>query len=359
MTDKSPLDKALISMGPRELVQFLTVYGQECPIFIWGQPGVGKTAIIKQFANHLGIEVAILIASQMTPQDIYGLGRISDGHTHFYPPSMIAKEHKYCLFLDEFNTATADVQKAFYQLVYERTIADYKMPEGSLVIAAGNRANDHAIVHTLSSALINRMINIQLLPSFKDWYDWAMANDIHPLILEYLHKNPTQICDEPHGDTQTPFTTPRSWDTLSIALKRTYREVPFIQLTALTNGLLSPNDAKGFLNFIQDRIQDYNLSCLLADLPRWPDPDKDYGRFRFLARQLRKYLHENLHENEALAKDHQRELAEKGFELLNELSKVDIQTACSVILYEKKEESLPKWYVDILVSKIPGLVNNS
>jgi MoxR-like ATPase len=78
--------------------------------------------------------------------------QIIDGVTRFCPPAMIAREQPYCLFLDELNACSQDVQKAFYSLILERRVGEYVMPEGSIVIAAGNRAQDSAIVRTMSSA---------------------------------------------------------------------------------------------------------------------------------------------------------------------------------------------------------------
>lgn len=75
---------------------------------------------------------------------------------------MIARKEPYVLFLDELNACTQEVQKAFYSLIHERRIGEYHLPEGSIVIGAGNRAEDSAIVKTMSSALLNRMFHVQL-----------------------------------------------------------------------------------------------------------------------------------------------------------------------------------------------------
>lgn len=64
---------------------------------------------------------------------------------------MIARKEPYVLFLDELNACTQEVQKAFYSLIHERRIGEYCLPEGSIVVGAGNRAQDSAIVKTMSS----------------------------------------------------------------------------------------------------------------------------------------------------------------------------------------------------------------
>ena len=98
---------------------------------------------------------------------------------------MIARKEPYVLFLDELNACSQDIQKAFYSLIHEKRIGEYHLPEGSVVIGAGNRMQDAAIVKTMSSALINRMFHVQMKPDVNKWLTWGYENEIHPLILEY------------------------------------------------------------------------------------------------------------------------------------------------------------------------------
>lgn len=68
---------------------------------------------------------------------------------------MIAREEPYVLFLDELNACSQEVQKAFYSLIHERRIGEYHLPEGSVVIGAGNRTQDGAIVKTIGRILMS------------------------------------------------------------------------------------------------------------------------------------------------------------------------------------------------------------
>ena len=89
---------------------------------------------------------------------------------------MIARKEPYVLFLDELNACTQEVQKAFYSLIHERRIGEYHLPEGSIVVGAGNRAQDSAIVKTMSSALINRMFHVQMKADARQWIKWAQSS---------------------------------------------------------------------------------------------------------------------------------------------------------------------------------------
>lgn len=120
-----------------------------------------------------------LLGSQLAPEDVIGIPQIQDDVSVFLPPKMIARKAPYILFLDELNACSQEVQKAFYSLIYERRVGEYHLPEGSIVIGAGNRASDNAIVKTMSSALLNRMFHVQLKPEVHEWLEWAYEAGLH------------------------------------------------------------------------------------------------------------------------------------------------------------------------------------
>jgi hypothetical protein len=144
---------------------------------------------VQQFAEEVGLPCISLLGSQLAPEDLIGVPQIIDGKSRFCPPTMIAREEPYCLFLDELNASSYEVQKAFYSLISEQRIGEYHLPHGSIVIGAGNRAEDSAIVKPMASALINRMVHVQLTASHRDWLAWAERADIHPWILDYIRVN--------------------------------------------------------------------------------------------------------------------------------------------------------------------------
>ena len=69
------------------------------PVFIWGQPGIGKSALVQEFATQVGLPCVSLLGSQLAPEDLIGVPQIIDGKSRFCPPRMIAREEPYCLFL--------------------------------------------------------------------------------------------------------------------------------------------------------------------------------------------------------------------------------------------------------------------
>lgn len=158
-----------VSLTPAQLPDFLLNVAPTRSVFIWGQPGIGKSACVEQFADALGMTCVSLLGSQLAPEDLMGVPQIVDGRTRFNPPALIARDEPYVLFCDELNGATHDIQKAFYSLIHEHRIGEYLLPEGSVVIGAGNRSEDSAIVRPMSSALVNRMIHVQLRADHRAW----------------------------------------------------------------------------------------------------------------------------------------------------------------------------------------------
>jgi len=150
------------TVTPPQLTKLLLNVALTRPVFIWGQPGIGKSALVERFAADVGLECVSLLGSQLAPEDLIGVPRIEEGRSVFCPPRMIARDEPYLLFVDELNACSFEVQKAFYSLINDRRLGEYRLPAGSVVVGAGNRAHDQAIVKPMSSAMMNRMLHVEL-----------------------------------------------------------------------------------------------------------------------------------------------------------------------------------------------------
>ena len=123
-----------VSLTPGQLSEFLLSVATARPVFIWGPPGIGKSSLVQQFAGQVGLDCVSLLGSQLAREDLIGVPQVADGVTRFCPPGMIARKQPYCLFLDELNACSQEVQKAFYSLIHERRIGEYLLPKGSIVV---------------------------------------------------------------------------------------------------------------------------------------------------------------------------------------------------------------------------------
>ena len=238
------------------------------PVFIWGAPGIGKSALVQKFADDVGMPCVSLLGSQLAPEDIIGIPQIKGETSEFMPPKMIARKEPYVLFLDELNACSQEVQKAFYSLIHEKRIGEYHLPKGSVVIGAGNRSQDSAIVKTMSSALINRMFHVQLVADPQQWINWAYENGLHSWVIDYITQRPDHLFSEP-PKTEEPYSTPRSWHMLSDALKAYgagEKEVPESILRVLSFGSVSASHAGLFLAFVKNLNNKNLLSQIIRSI---------------------------------------------------------------------------------------------
>lgn len=100
-----------LSVTQEELLDILLNIAPVRPVFIWGAPGIGKSALVEEFAETVGLPCVSLLGSQLAPEDIIGIPQIKGETSEFLPPKMIARKEPYVLFLDELNACSLEVQK--------------------------------------------------------------------------------------------------------------------------------------------------------------------------------------------------------------------------------------------------------
>lgn len=342
------------TLTPAQLSDFLLNVATVRPVFIWGAPGIGKSSLVQDFALSVGLECVSLLGSQLAPEDLIGVPQIVDGKSRFCPPAMIARKEAYCLFLDELNACSHEVQKAFYSLIHERRLGDYALPEGSIVIGAGNRAQDSAIVKPMSSALVNRMVHVQLKATHRDWLEWAGRNAIHPLVLQYLQTRPDHLWSQP-PKTEEPFSSPRSWHMLSDAMTA-YGDAVETAIDALAYGCLTPHHATQFKAFVKQLRSRYDLAGILKGDLAWPDRPEDRDVLYFLSQSFRAHLVKELPEDKPNGSSSYRDLAHRSKALLKELAAINLEVAQMVVANSEEQQTLPSWFLVEVVRDLPRLV---
>jgi AAA domain (dynein-related subfamily) len=349
------------SIGTAELPEFLLHVAVIRPVFVWGQPGIGKSSLVQQFAESLGLPCVSLLGTQLAPEDLIGVPQIVNGKSQFCPPTVIARDDPYCLFLDELNGASQEVQKAFYSLILERRIGEFRLHEGSIVIGAGNRSQDSAIVKTMSSALINRMVHVQLKSSPSDWLTWAAGHGIHPWVYEYIRMRPDHLTSAPPKHEE-PFSTPRSWHMLSDALHSFKDDINDKWVKTLADGVLTPVHAGQFVAFLKQLRHAYDLDSILKGERRWPADAADRDVLFFLAQSLRARLIKELPVDRVSTNGRARQLANRSKDLLVELADLSLEIAQVVVAPSGDDgdgsdgADLPGWYLAEVVRDLPRLV---
>lgn len=210
-------------MTPIELktyLQNLVTNSLYISTMIWGAPGIGKSSIVSQIAQDNGLGFIDLRLSQLAPTDLRGLpvalaenDDSSQGISTWYPPEFLPREGKGILFLDELNMAPPAMQGVAQQLILDRKVGAYQVPDGWFIWAAGNRKEDRASVFEMPSPLANRFLHLNVAADFESFKSYALLNSLHEQVIAFLSYRTTLLH---HIDTKSSaWPSPRSWEMAS------------------------------------------------------------------------------------------------------------------------------------------------
>ena len=205
----------------------LKAFNANRPVFLWGPPGIGKSEVVAEVAEELGGLVIDLRMAQMEPTDIRGIPYFNkdNGKMDWAPPVDLPDEElasQYpliVLFLDEMNSAPPAVQAAGYQLILNRRVGKYKLPDNVRIVAAGNRDSDKGVTYRMPMPLANRFVHIEMRADFASWQNWAVNKGIHKDVVGYLSFAKQDLYDLDSKSSSRAFATPRSWVFVSDLIK--------------------------------------------------------------------------------------------------------------------------------------------
>lgn len=217
--------RTVTSTGARKAIQ--KCFKKKRPMFLWGPPGIGKSEVVADITQELGGFMIDLRLGQMDPTDIRGIPFFNKeaGKMDWAPPIDLPDEElasQYpviVLFMDEMNSAAPAVQAAAYQLVLNRRIGKYVMPDNVVMIAAGNRESDKGVTYRMPTPLANRFVHVEMRPDFAAWQDWAVKKGVHKDVVGYLSFAKQDLYDFDAKSSSRAFATPRSWTFVSELLE--------------------------------------------------------------------------------------------------------------------------------------------
>jgi hypothetical protein len=219
------------------------------PIFLWGPPGIGKSDLVSQIGKDTDREVIDVRLALWEPTDIKGIPYFDSnaGTMTWAPPAELPTDPKSTaiLFLDELNSAPPAVQAAAYQLILNRRVGTYVLPEGVDIVAAGNRDGDKGVTYRMPAPLANRFVHLEMKVDFEDWQDWATLNGIHPEVVGYVGYAKQDLYDYDPKSPSKSFATPRSWSFVSDLVAD--EEIDSETLTNLVSGAIGDGLAVKFM----------------------------------------------------------------------------------------------------------------
>ena len=218
------------------------------PLMLWGPPGVGKSAVVRQICEEREVALLDVRLAQREPVDIRGLPVPGDGAVSWLLPAEWPREGRGIILFDELTAADRTLQVAAYEFILDRRLGDlYRVPDGWYLMAAGNRVEDRAVATTMASALANRFLHLEVDVRLEPWVRWAMDADLHPEVVGFLRFQPERLFDMA-GDVERGWPSPRSWERVSLELKLG-ADLPEQLLSSLVVGLVGPGAGLEFLAF--------------------------------------------------------------------------------------------------------------
>ncbi len=262
-------------MNPQSVKRSLThLCRKKVPVFLWGPPGIGKSSIVAQIAKEENISFVDLRLSLLDPTDLRGIPFYSakDETAIWAPPSFLpdGSIEKGILFLDELNTAAPMVQASAYQLILDRKIGEYTLPDGWAIVAAGNRESDRGVVFRMAAPLANRFVHLEMEVSPQDWRTWAIGADIDSSIIAFISHRPNALFTFGQSDGRA-FATPRTWEYVHHIIS-SEPEVDLIM--PMVSGAIGEDLAAAFLGFrsVAGELPDLDtvLNATCKDVPSEP-----------------------------------------------------------------------------------------
>ena len=181
-------------------------------LMIWGAPGIGKSSVVEAVAKAKDIELIDLRISQLAPTDLRGIPvpDTANNIACWYPPEFLPTSGKGILFLDEINMAPPAVQGIAQQLILDRKVGSYKVPDGWFIWSAGNRKEDFAAVFDMPAPLANRFIHLEVKSGLDEFKEYALKHQIDDRIISFLNFRPKLLHKIDKNSPSWP--SPRSWD---------------------------------------------------------------------------------------------------------------------------------------------------
>ena len=253
--------------------------GRAKPIFIYGAPGIGKTQIVGQAADELGVPVLKMDLQFMNPEDFLGIpstheirpvkmedGVMKDtgaGFTRSNPPRKLPQDNGPegkggIVFMDEMNRANKIVLSSIMQFVQEGRIDEYQLPDKWIIVAAGNRPEE-AEVADFDFALADRFTIKNYVPELDTWAEWARKNDkILPELVSFLNYNKDLFHYLDTEKKSLNYPTPRSWADGALILHDeimdqgvdTWRDIPSGEIRDIFFDQVGPEAAGKFIGYL-------------------------------------------------------------------------------------------------------------
>lgn len=175
------------------------------PLMIWGAPGVGKSTLIRELAQSMNIGFIDVRLAQREPVDMRGLPVPDQDSVKWLVSAEWPRDpqSRGIIMFDELTAADKTLQVAAYEFILDRRLGDlYRVPPGWYIVAAGNRVEDRAVSCSMSSALANRFMHVEVQADAESFLLWAVENNLHPAVINFIRYRPRLLFSQDSENLQ-------------------------------------------------------------------------------------------------------------------------------------------------------------
>ena len=216
--------------------EYLFPAARQRPILLMGPPGIGKTAIMEQVASACGVGLVAYTMTHHTRQSAIGLPKIVEKTyggvpvtvTEYTMSEIIASVYdamessgnrEGILFLDEINCVSETLAPTMLQFLQNKTFGSHRLPEGWVVVAAGNPPEFNKSVRDFDVVTLDRVRQIPVEANLPVWLDYASEKQLHGAVISYLTVKPDRFYTVERKNGELSFVTARGWEDLSRILQ--------------------------------------------------------------------------------------------------------------------------------------------
>ena len=236
------------------------------PVFLYGPPGIGKTAVMEQIANELKIGLVSYSMTHHTRQSAIGLPFIAKktfdekeySVSEYTMSEILASVYNYIeetgkkegiLFLDEINCVSETLAPSMLRFLQYKTFGSHEVPKGWIVVTAGNPPEYNKSVREYDIATLDRIKKIDVEASYDVWKEYAVNNNVHPAILAFLDIKKNCFYSIENTPAGKRFVTARGWEDLSRIMCLYEKKNLEIDASLIEQYIQSPAVAQDFSNY--------------------------------------------------------------------------------------------------------------
>lgn len=237
---------------------------------LWGPRGVGKSSIVRQVAAEAGVPLVDLRLTTIEPVDLRGAIYADERleQTVWFPPEFLPgpDQPQGILFLDELTAADQRLQISAYSLILDRRVGRYGLPDGWLVVAAGNASFHGAVSHDMGTALADRLFHFNVQSAIDAFLDHAAREGFAPEVMAYLRVRPDRL-DDTAAQLEADHlvgASPRGWEDVSNVLRSGLAEE---QRRLFVQGRIGAANAAEFFGVLRELQAGADVLALLDAAP--------------------------------------------------------------------------------------------